>query len=185
MALPDRLTRWSKALVVLAFFHPLHAISATGPAEAGMRPGLWDVSTTSPLLKLVPQISPDQMAQLRQLAGQYGIGMPNISSGAVTGKVCVSPAMARANVMPGLEQARSGCRSQNARRSGSHYQVEVTCESENVSGSGRAEGDFKTPETFTGSSQFRGIVQGMPVDEHAETSGHWLSADCGGLKPMQ
>ena len=158
---------------------------AAAPVENAMRPGLWEVSTTSPLLKLAPQISPDQMAKLRQLAGQYGVGMPDISNGAATGRVCVSPAMARQNILPGLDQARSGCRSHNARRSGSHYQAEVSCAGDTISGSGIAQGDFTTPETFTGSSNFQGMVQGIPVDEHAQTSGRWISADCGSVKAMQ
>lgn len=173
------------AAVAIAFSMQASAATAFAPAENAMRPGLWEVSTTSPLLKLVPQVSPDQMAKLRQLAGQYGVGMPDISSGAATGKVCVSAAMARQNLLPGLDQARSGCRSHNARRSGSHYRAEVTCAGPNISGSGTAQGDFTTPESFTGSSRFQGIVQGIPVDEHAETSGRWISADCAGLKAMQ
>ena len=159
--------------------------AAQASAEIVMRPGLWEVSTTSPLLKLVPQISPDQMAKLRQLAGQYGVGMPDISSGAATGKVCVSPTMAQQNILPGLDQARSGCRSHNARRNGSHYQAEVTCANEKFSGRGIAQGDFTTTESFTGRSTFQGTVQGIAVDEHAETSGRWISADCGELKAIQ
>ncbi len=161
------------------------AAAAAPPSGNAMRPGLWEVSTTSPLLKLVPQIAPDQMAALRQLASQYGVGVPDISSGAATGKVCVSPAMARQNILPGLDQARSGCRSHDASRTGGHYEVKVTCDSTNVSGSGAAVGDFTTPESFTGRSQFKGLVQGIPIDERAETSGRWISADCGSVKAMQ
>ena len=175
---------WPRILASVVVSLVMGTAGAVAPAENAMRPGLWEVSTTSPLLKLVPQISPDQMAKLRQLAGQYGVGMPDISSGAATGKVCVSPAMARQNIMPGLDQ-RSGCRSYNARRSGSHYQAEISCAGEKINGSGAAQGDFTTPETFTGSSNFQGVVQGIAVDERAETSGRWLSADCGGLKAMQ
>lgn len=180
-----RAVRWPYLLAAVAVGLSMNAASAVAPSDNGMRPGLWEVSTTSPLLKLAPQISPDQMAKLRQLAGQYGVGMPDISSGAATGKVCVSPAMARQNILPGLDQTRSGCRSLNARRTGSHYQAEISCASANISGSGVAQGDFTTPETFTGRSKFAGTVQGMPVDEQAETSGRWISADCGGLKAMQ
>lgn len=178
---------WPRLIAALTFGLAVHGAGAAVPtsAETAMRPGLWEVSTTSPLLKLVPQISPDQMAKLRQLAGQYGVGMPDLSSGAATGKVCVSAAMAQQNLLPGLDQARSGCRSQNARRSGSHYQAEVSCSGDKISGSGVAQGDFTTPERFTGRSSFQGTVQGIAVDEHAETSGRWISADCGGLKPMQ
>lgn len=174
-----------KALVVTFSVLCLSAASSAAPAQAGMRPGLWEVSTTSPLPQLAPQISPDQMAKLRQLASQYGVGMPDISNGAASGKVCVSPAMARQNIMPSLDQARSGCRSHDARRNGAHYQVEVSCDSTNISGSGTAQGDFMTPETFTGHSRFQGTVGGIAIDEHAETSGRWISADCGGLKSMQ
>jgi hypothetical protein len=163
------------------------ATGAAAPAaqEMRLRPGLWEVSTTSPLLQLVPKISPDQMAQLKQLASQYGVGMPEISGGAATGKVCVSPAMARQDILPGLDQSRSGCRSHDARRTGTHYQVEVSCSSQDINGNGSAQGDVTTPESFTGNSQFQGTVKGIVVDEHAQTSGRWVSADCGSVRPMQ
>ncbi len=185
MSLPIRTVCRQFMLAAIAAGFTVNAANAAAPPGNGMRPGLWEVSTTSPLLKLVPQIAPDQMAALRQLAGQYGVGMPDISSGAATGKVCVSQAMARQNILPGLDQARSGCRSHDASRTGGHYEVKVTCDSANVSGSGAAQGDFTTPETFTGRSQFKGLVQGIPIDERAETRGQWISADCGGLKAMQ
>ena len=161
---------------------------ASAGATAGdqrLRPGLWEVSTTSPLLQLAPQISPDRMAQLKRLAGQYGIGMPDISGGAATGRVCVSPAMARRDILPGLEQSHAGCRSHDARRTGSHYQVEVSCSSTDIDGNGSAQGDVTSAETFTGSSRFQGTVKGIPVDEQAQTSGRWIGADCGGVRPVE
>jgi hypothetical protein len=173
------------SLLLLGCANAATGAATTSAQDNRLRPGLWEVSTTSPLLKLVPKISPDQMAQLRQLASQYGVGMPDISSGAATGKVCVSPAMARQDILPGLDQSRAGCRSHDARRTGTHYQVEVSCSSQDINGNGSAQGDVTTPETFTGSSQFQGTVKGIVVDEHAQTSGRWVSADCGSVRPMQ
>ena len=69
-------------------------VSVAGTAENHMRPGLWEVTTTSMLLALVPQIPPDQMQKLTSLAKQYGLDMPQIQNGAATSKVCITQQMA-------------------------------------------------------------------------------------------
>lgn len=150
-----------------------------------MRPGLWEISTTSPLLALVPQIPPGQLDSLRQLAREHGIEVPQLNHGAAVAQVCVTPDMARHDILPDLNQSQAGCSSQNARREGDHYRLDIVCRSERISGSGHAQGTLTSPETFVGSSEFSGIVQGMPVDQQAQTTGKWRRADCGSLRPLQ
>lgn len=150
-----------------------------------MRPGLWEITTTSPLLKLAQQIPPDQMSGLLALAKQHGIEVPQMNNGAAVARVCVTPDMARQDILPDLNQTQAGCSSRNARRDGNNFSLDIACKSSRISGSGSAQGTLTTPETFTGNSQFRGTVQGMPVDQQAQTSGQWRSASCGSLKPLQ
>ncbi|GAC1427255.1 MAG: DUF3617 domain-containing protein [Burkholderiaceae bacterium] len=148
-----------------------------------MRPGLWEISTTSPLLALVPQIPPDQLASLRQLARQHGIEVPQLSNGTAVAQVCVTAEMAQHDVLPDLNQSQAGCSSRNARREGDHYSLDVVCNSDRISGQGRAQGTLTSPESFVGTSEFSGLVQGMPVDQQAQTTGHWRGANCGNLRP--
>ena len=154
-------------------------------SQERMRPGLWEITTTSPLLKLAQQIPPDQLSGLLALARQHGIDVPQMSNGAAVARVCVTPEMARQDILPDLNQAQAGCSSRNARREGNNFSLDIACQSNHISGSGSAQGTLTTPETFIGNSQFRGTVQGMPVDQQARTSGQWRSASCGSLKRLQ
>lgn len=154
---------------------------AAGQEELAPRPGLWEISATSDLLALVPQIPSDQMEKLRGLARQHGFDMPKIDNGAASSRICITPEMAAQNTMPDLYQQQSGCTSRNAARNGARYSVDITCSGDRVRGNGRTEGLLESPERFSGTSTFSGTVDGNPVNERAQTSGRWIGASCKGL----
>jgi hypothetical protein len=166
-------------------FVSIFMATAVQAAEHRMRPGLWEMSTTSDLLRLVPHIPADQMERLRNLARQNGIDMPEIRNGAATSKVCITPEMASRDIPPDLTQRESGCAAKNISRTGSTYKTDLVCDGPKVKGTGKAEGSFSSPESFTGRTEFVGEVQGTPVNERADTSGRWVGADCGTVRPPQ
>jgi hypothetical protein len=86
-----------KPLLALVFVTSL-SVSTAYSAENDMHPGLWEITTTSDLLKLASQIPPDQMQILMNLAKQHGMDMPQIQNGAATSNVCVTPKMPRMSV---------------------------------------------------------------------------------------
>ncbi|NMM37196.1 MAG: DUF3617 domain-containing protein [Glaciimonas sp.] len=147
-------------------------------AESNMRPGLWEMTTTSDILKLVPQIPPDQMQNLMNLAKQNGFDMPQIQNGAATSKVCITQQMADQKIPPDFYQNQSGCSAKNATHIGNKYRLEFVCENANLKGNGTAEGVFTSSERFSGRTEFDGVAQGNPIREHADTSGRWVSANC-------
>jgi len=173
-----------KTLLALAFVSSL-PISTVYAAENDMRPGLWEITTTSDLLKLASQIPPDQMQILMNLARQHGVDMPKIQNGAATSQVCVTQEMADKKIPPGFYQNRSGCTAQNATHTGNKYSLDFVCANSRLQGNGTAEGIFTNPENFTGRTEFDGVAQGAPVKEHADISGRWMSASCGAVKPPQ
>ena len=65
-----------------------------------MRPGLWEITTTSDLLNFASQIPPDQMKNLDALAKEYGFDMPVIQNGAAKSNTCITPEMANHKVVP-------------------------------------------------------------------------------------
>lgn len=146
--------------------------------ENKMRPGLWEMTTTSDLLSLAEQIPPDQMQNLGKLARQYGFDMPTIKNGAASSKFCVTREMAEQKIPPYLYHRQSGCEARNATRIENRYSADLACASDQVSGQGKTEATLTTPESFKGSSEFKGSVRGIAVDEHARTSGRWLNAYC-------
>ncbi len=167
-------------LIAAALCNPFSA-----QAEGDVRPGLWEVTTTSDLLRLVPAIPPDQMQRLMNLARQNGFDLPQIQNGAATSRACISPAMATRQSLPIMYQHQAGCSTRNATRDGNQYRMEFVCNSASVKGSGKAQGTFANAENFAGQTAFDGTVQGTPVNERADISGRWLEANCGAVKPLE
>jgi hypothetical protein len=66
-----------KSLFVFALIS-LMLSPAAKSAEPNMRPGLWEITTSSDLLWFVPQIPSEQMQGLKDLAKEYGVEMPQI-----------------------------------------------------------------------------------------------------------
>lgn len=147
-------------------------------ADNVMRPGLWEVTTTSKLLNLVSQMPPEQMKDLGDLARQYGFDMPDIQNGAAKSNACITQEMADKKVLPDSFQAQAGCTVKNVSRNGNRYQADFVCNNEQFTGSGKAEGTFTSPESFTGTTTFSGTVQGNPISDQANINGRWVRNDC-------
>jgi len=171
-----------KPLLALAFVSSL-SVSTANSTETNMRSGLWEMTTTSDLLWLVPQIPPDQMQNLMNLAKQYGFDMPQIQNGAATSNTCITQEMTDQKNPPVFYQNQLGCASKNATQIGNKYRLDFVCDSSQLKGNGTAEGTFTSRESFSGRTEFNGIAQGNPVNEHADISGRWLSSNCGTVKP--
>ena len=163
----------------------LFALSTANSAEFNMRPGLWEMTTTSGLLALVPMIPPDQMQNLTNLAKEYGFDMPKINNGAATSQVCITQEMANQKIPTFLNQNQYGCDIKNVTQTGGDYKINLICENSVLKGNGISEGVFTSPESFAGRTEFNGVVQGNPVNERAYTDGRWMNASCGTVKPFR
>jgi len=148
-------------------------LSATSWATNNIRPGLWEITTTSNLLAMVPNIRSQQMQQITNLVAQYGLQMPKIQDGAAISKVCITQQMADQEVPSHFYESQSGCAVNNVTKTENHYKVDLVCKNAQFQGTGIAEGSFTSPEHFTGQTEFDSVVQGMPVFATAETTGHW------------
>lgn len=173
-----------KPLLIISLIISL-LLSTASAAESIIRPGLWEVTTTSDLLWLVPQIPPDQMQNLIDFAKQNGFDMPEIKNGLATSNACITQEMADQHNLPYFNPNQLQCSSKNASRNDNTYKVDFICNSETLKGQGSAEGTFFNKENFTGRTKFNGFAQGLPVDEHAEIKGQWISTDCGTVKPLE
>ena len=172
-----------KILIGLTLIAPLLAPIANA-AETNMRPGLWQITTSSDLLKLAPHIPADQMQSIKDLAKDYGIEMPQIENGAAISQTCITQEMVNQKTLPNFYNTELGCTSKNATRIGNSYKVDFVCANSDLKGSGTAAGTVTSPEAFTGQTNFTGEAQGNPVNEKADISGKWLNASCGAVKPL-
>jgi hypothetical protein len=166
------MSRLSILAVLLALPLASHA------AETNFRPGLWHMRTSSGLLALAGQIPPQQMQGLSDLARQYGLAMPKISNGEAESEVCLTADMAAQAIPPSFYNSQSGCEARNAVRNGDRFSTDIVCSGADIQGQGRAEATLTSQESFTGVTTFRGAVNGVPVDDRADTSGRWIAAAC-------
>jgi hypothetical protein len=169
--------------ILPALFISVSVTTVAGAAQPHMRPGLWEITTTSDLFRLA-QISPGGLQNLKDLAEQYGVDISQLPAGEASSQVCVSEETANTRDIPVFYQAELGCSTKNATRNGNRYRFDFVCSSPELNGNGTAEGTFTTQQSFTGRSRFKGTAQGIPVNEQADISGRWVNADCGAIKPM-
>lgn len=154
-------------------------LSAPAWAADQMKPGLWEMTMKSDAMKNMPKIPPEQMEQMRKM----GIDVPLIQDGAMVSRVCVTKQMAENAQMPGMDQSEMGCESKNYQRSGNSYSVDIVCNGATMKGTGKVKGSFTGNESYTSTYDFKGTMHGQPVTQHHESSGKWLAANCGNVKP--
>ncbi len=154
-------------------------------AHEHIRPGLWEITTKSDLLALIPHIPSEHMQQLNELANRYGLKLPSIEGNTAVSKICITPDMARQEIPAYFYENRSGCTVQNATRTGNSYKLDLACNHQYFQGNGTAHGTFTNPENFLGNTEFDSTVSGNPVFASAETTGRWIGERCIAVNPLQ
>lgn len=149
-------------------------------ADSPMKPGLWEMTMKSDAMKNMPSMSPAQIEQMRKM----GVQIPEMRDGGMVTKVCISPEMLKSEKLPGMQANDTGCEVKNHQQSGNNYSADMICDGTMMKGKGRIQGTYNGDHSFTSSYDFKGTMGGRPVDQRHETSGKWLSADCGGIKPV-
>lgn len=172
-----------KFLLVVSLIFPLFITTAKS-AEYNMRPGLWEITTTSDLLLLVPHIPSEQMQNIKDFAKENGFDMPQIEDGAAISQVCITQEMANQKTLPNFYQNQAGCATTSATRNGNNYKLAFSCDGADLKGNGTAEGNLTSAENFSGQTKFTGLAQGGAVNEKADISGKWINESCGTVKPM-
>lgn len=170
-------------LMGLTLIAPLFAF-AENAAENNLRAGLWQITTSSDLLRLAPHVQPEQMKNIKELANEYGFELPQIENGAAISQACITQEMAAQKTLPNFYKSQLACTSKQSSRDGNNYKVDFVCASDTFKGNGTATGNITNPEAFTGQTNFIGQAQGIAVNEKADISGKWLNASCGLVKPL-
>ncbi len=153
---------------------------AAAAAEAQqMKPGLWEMTTKTDAMASMPAMSPEQIELMRKM----GIAIPQSQPGGLVTKVCITKEMAERDQPPAM-QNDSGCQSKNHQRTGNTYSMDIVCTGASMKGEGKAKGTFTGNDRFTSTYDFKGTMDGRPVTQHHASSGRWLAAECGDVKPV-
>jgi Protein of unknown function (DUF3617) len=162
---------------------PMLSAAAFAWAAGQTKPGLWEMTIRSDAMKNMPKMSPEQMEQMEQMR-RMGINMPQMQGNGMVTKVCISKEMAESDELPAMAQKEAGCQVRNMQRNAGGYSMDIVCDGSGMKGEGKAKGSFSGDSSFASTYDFKGTMHGQPVDQHHETSGKWLSADCGNIKPI-
>jgi hypothetical protein len=157
------------------------ALCAATPLTAtaqSMQPGLWEMTMKNDAMKKMPQLTPQQMEMMKQ----RGITLPD--PGGKPMKVCISKQMTERDQPMDMHTQQTGCITKNFQKTAGGYSTDIVCDGPNMKGTGKATGTFSGKQAFSSVYDFQGTAHGHPVSNHVETTGKWLSADCGDVKPV-
>ena len=157
----------------------LSLLALHAQASDKMKPGLWEMSMRSDAMKSMPKIPPEQIEKMKQM----GIKMPAMQNGAMVHKVCISKEMAEQNTPLTAAKEQQSCQSKNVSRSGSNYSLDLVCDSPEMKGAGTVKGSV-SGDSMSSVYDFKGTAHGQVISQHMETTGKWLSSDCGDIKPI-
>lgn len=149
-------------------------------AEEKMKPGLWEMTVKSDMLKSIQSIPPAQLEELKK----RGIKMPDMQNGAIAQKVCITKEMSEQNGKAPMQNNPGGCQQKSSKRQGNTHTMEMTCNSPNLKGTGTVKATY-SEKSLESTFDFNGIANRRPSVQHVETTGKWISADCGDVKPIK
>jgi hypothetical protein len=164
------------------------AVAALGSAGAqSLKPGLWQITqqtqgggdmgrSMAAMQKELANMPPEQRKMVEQHMARQG--MQSAPGGGMAVKVCITPEMAQRNQVPGQH---ADCSSTSQARSGATMKYAFACT--NPPSKGEGEVTFTSPEAYTSKMTVTTTVRGKPQQMAMQSSGHWLGAECGSVKP--
>jgi hypothetical protein len=162
----------------------------TAQAQSTTKPGLWEVtskmnSPTNPQMakqieeaqKAMASMPAAQRKQVEEMMAKQGMSINMGSGGATVMKICISPEMAS---RPPVEQ-RQGC-TYNFSQRGNTHNFNFKCTQ--PPGDGEGEIVFSGTDAYSGKIRLNSTERGKKETIDMVTSGKFLSANCGNIKPM-
>jgi Protein of unknown function (DUF3617) len=166
------------------------AFSGLALAQSTTKPGLWEVtskmsSPTNPQVakqmeeaqKAMASMPAAQRKQMEEMMAKQGVNMSFGAGGATTLKICITPEMAS---RPPLEQ-RQGC-TYKFSQSGATHNFSFQCT--NPQGDGEGQITFANADNYSGKMRINTMQGGKKETMDMQTTGKFLGASCGAVKPM-
>ncbi|MCX8049872.1 MAG: DUF3617 domain-containing protein [Methylohalobius sp.] len=152
-----------------------------------VRPGLWEVTTKFPDHPELERVRAEAVQRFKELplearrVIQEAMRERGVhTDDGMTSRVCISREMAERAELPVRSEA--GCTSVIAGRTAKTMKVKFTCVDPPSSGEGVV--TFQGPERYTMRLVTENGIDGQRQPFVIEAAGRWLSAECGGLKPL-
>jgi hypothetical protein len=149
-----------------------------------LKPGLWEIrhkaqmdEAMAQMQKEMANMPPEERKKVEAMMAGHGAhggaGGPGI-------KMCVTKDMAERNQ---VAPQRDDCKTVMQPRSGNTVKMSFNCSNPPASGEGQL--TFASPEAYSLKMVVNSQVDGKVEKASMETTGKWLAADCGSVKPLK
>ena len=171
-------------VTTLAFCTGIGAASAQQ-----LQPGLWDMtskmtSSNAEMQRAMAQaqaqmanLPPEQRKMIEEMMNKQGVGLSPGGDTAV--RLCLTREMVERDSIPGQQ---GNCQTTSSPRVGNTMKVNFSCTNPSSSGDGTV--TFLSPSAYTSRVNVRTVQGGKTESLVVESSGKWVSADCGAIKPI-
>ena len=173
----------------------LAAVAAAMVLPAGaqsLKPGLWEVTNRmqsgsgqmenamSQMQQQMASMPPEQRKMIEEQMAKSGVRMGSAGpAGGMSVQVCMTKEMTQKDEVP----AQHGdCKTTTQGRSGNTMKMAFACTNPPSSGEGQV--TFNSPESYATRMAINTQVAGKSEKVNMESSGKWLAADCGSVKPL-
>ena len=163
---------------------------AQGAQSQVTKAGLWEVtsklggsaemdSAMAQMQQQMASMPPEQRKQMEAMMARQGVNMSS-TTGAVSSKICLTKDMIERSQMP--MQTQGSCTSTNSNKTSTGMAFKFTCASPPSSGEGQY--TFMGDSAYSMKMKINNLQQGKSAITTMDSSGNWLGADCGSIKPM-
>lgn len=163
---------------------------ALAAGAQNLKPGLWEMSTKSTggsdehakamaeSQKHMDSMPPEQRKKMEEMMAKHGVSLGR-PGGGMSIKVCMTQAMIDRNQ---VSQSQGNCKQTSVQRSGNTVKFSSVCTDPPATGEGVV--TFASPEAYSSKMTIHTTRAGKPQTSVLESSGKFLSTDCGAIKPM-
>jgi hypothetical protein len=166
--------------------------SALGVNAQTMKPGLWEIShkmqggsgdlgaKMAAAQEQMAKMPPEQRKMMEDMMAKQGVTMgAGGPAGGMTLKICMTKEMAERDEVPA---GQGDCTSTKSPRVGNTMKIAFTCTKPPSSGEGQI--TFNGSDAYAMKMTVNTAVKGQPQKMDMESSGKFLGADCGAIKPI-
>ena len=191
--LHNRLFHTGDPMAKLRFSVAAVIAAAVLPAAAQtLKPGLWELTnkmqggsgqmqdSMAQMQKQIASMPPEQRKMMEEQMAKSGVKMGSAGpAGGMSVRICMTREMVEKNELP----AQPGdCKTTAQSRSGNTMKMAFACSNPPSSGDGQV--TFTSPEAYSSRMAINTQVEGKVEKVNMESTGKWLGADCGNLKPF-
>ena len=153
------------------------ALALSTAAWAGHgKVGLWDVSVTVKMSGMdTSKLNPKAIAQLKAM------GMLGDKGMTVNDQHCMTAAEVASNLFNPKTGQEHDCKAVNQKMNGRSVSSDLVCSGQ-TNATGHMDFIFDSDTHYSGHMTMKGTRNGRPTNEDLTFEGHWVKADCGGVK---